>query len=108
MEELNTSSGSGSGSETTTTLNPEAAPYNPPTTKVLWTYSDKHVLLQTAQVTAFNPDCPSKTRRVRIVMDTGSQRSYITEYENNLPWLLLERGIMTLVPRKEESGFVSM
>ena len=74
-EESNTSS----GSETTTTLNPEAAPYDPPTTRTLWTYSGKHVLLQPAQAMAFNPDCPSKVRRVRIVMDTGSQKSYITD-----------------------------
>ena len=68
-----------SGPEITATLNPEATPYNPPTTRALWTYSGKHVLLQTAQATAFNPDYPSRTHRVRIVMDTGSQGSYITD-----------------------------
>ena len=66
-------------SEPETTLNPEAPPYNPQPTRALWTYSGKHVLLQTAQATAFNPEHPSVTRRVRIVMDTGSQRSYITD-----------------------------
>ena len=68
-----------SGSEITATLNPEATPYNPPATPTLWTYSGKHVLLQTAQATVFNPDCPSKTHTVRIMMDTGSQQSYITD-----------------------------
>ena len=41
-----------SGSENSATLNPEAPSYNPSTTRTLWTYSGKHVLLQTAQVTA--------------------------------------------------------
>ena len=36
-----------------------------------------------AQATAFNPDLPSRTLRVRIVMDIGSQRSYITEGTRN-------------------------
>lgn len=61
-------------------LNPEAPMYKPPTsTSNLWIYSGKSVLLQTAQVTAFNPDYPSRTARIRIVLDTGSQRSYITD-----------------------------
>lgn len=68
-----------SSSETTAALNPEAVPYNPPTTSALWTCSAKRVLLQTAQATVFNPDCPSRTQRVRIVMDTGSHSSYITD-----------------------------
>ena len=58
----------GSSSDTTANLNPEATPYSPPSTSTLWTYSGKHVLLQTAQATAFNPDHPSKACRVRIVM----------------------------------------
>lgn len=70
---------SSSGSETTPTLNAEAPSYNPPSSSTLCTHSDKRVLLQTAQVTAFNPDRPSKRRRVRIVMDTGSQQSYIAD-----------------------------
>ena len=73
----------GSGSETTPTLNPEAPSYNPPSSSTLCTHSDKHVLLQTAQVTAFNPDNPSKRRRVRIVMDTGSQQSYVVDRVRN-------------------------
>ena len=76
-----------STSETTVALDPEASPYNPQPTRTLWTYSGKHVLLQTAQATAFNPDLPSRALRVRIVMDTGSQRSYVTD---NLLWPPLE------------------
>ena len=60
-------------------LNPQATPYQPEGTGNLWIYSSGSVLLQTAQTIAFNPDCLSKTQRVRIVLDTGSQRSYITE-----------------------------
>ena len=57
-------------------LNPEVPSYNPPTW-TLWTYSNKWVLLQTAQALA---DDSSTLQRVRIVMDTsGIQRSYITD-----------------------------
>ena len=43
------------------------------------------VLLQTAQSCTFNPDNPGVSMRVRILFDSGSQRSYVTE---NLKWLL--------------------
>ena len=59
----------------TANLNPEATPYSPPSTSTLWTYSGKNVLLQTAQATAFNPDYPSKTCRVRIVMLAANIRT---------------------------------
>ena len=45
----------------------------------LWVGSDRAVLLQTAQALASNPDAPQKSRQVRIVLDCGSQRSYVTE-----------------------------
>ena len=40
---------------------------------------DKTVLLQTARVTAFNPGNPAIQREIRIILDCGNQRSYITE-----------------------------
>ena len=54
-------------------LNPEAPTYTPTTSdQALWTYSSKQVLLQTATAVAFNPDDPSRTVHVRVVLDTGS------------------------------------
>jgi hypothetical protein len=50
----------------------------------LWTFSNKEVLLQTAQVSVFNPNSPTDTAKVRVVMDTGSQRSYLTTRIKNL------------------------
>ncbi len=44
-----------------------------------WTYSDNQVLLQTARAVVYNPNDPSISRTARIVMDTGSQRSYLTD-----------------------------
>ena len=44
----------------------------------LWVRSDRAILLQTAKVAAFNPSDPRASQLVRIVLDTGSQRSYIT------------------------------
>lgn len=39
----------------------------------------KHtILLQTARAMVFNPEVPQSTMEVRIVLDSGSQRSYIT------------------------------
>ncbi len=46
----------------------------------LWVNSGRTVLLQTAQAKAFNPVSPHQSRRVRIVLDSGSQRSYVTEH----------------------------
>ena len=37
------------------------------------------MLLQTAQTRAFNPTASKHSRLVRIVLDSGSQRSYVTE-----------------------------
>ena len=68
----------GSESDKTSGLNPQARAYQPQTSN-MWTYAGRQVLLQTAQTTAFNPDCPSMSARVRVVMDTGSQMSYIAD-----------------------------
>ena len=73
------SSPASNSSPNASTLNPNAQDYQPASTHTMWTYSGKHVLLQTARATAFNPNDPSKTCSVRIVMDTGSRRSYIAD-----------------------------
>ena len=57
-------------------LNPEAPPF-PPTTS-LWMNSNRTTLLQMAQATLFNPSDPEVNLRVHLVMDNGSQRSYVT------------------------------
>ena len=60
-------------------LNPQAPVYAPtPPTTSLWVRGDQAILLQTAKVAAFNPSDPRAFQLVRIVLDTGSQRSYIT------------------------------
>lgn len=43
------------------------------------TLSTQAVLLQTARAVVYNRDEPQRSKRVRIVLDSGSQRSYITE-----------------------------
>lgn len=63
-----------------TGLNPAAPAYHSQNASTsLWVISDRTVLLQTAQALAFNPDIPQVSRKVRIVLDAGSQRSYVTE-----------------------------
>lgn len=59
-------------------MDPTAPAFHPPTTS-LWINCNQGVLLQTAQAMVFNPDDPQHSKRVRVVLDTGSQQSYITE-----------------------------
>ena len=59
--------------------NPAAAPFQPSTSTALWADGRNVILLQTAQKTAFNLASPERSCNVRIVFDSGSQRSYVTE-----------------------------
>ena len=63
-----------------TSLNPNATTStNPtPTTTALHVYVNKSVFLQTAQAKVCNPMNPQLVARVRVILDNGSQRSYIT------------------------------
>ena len=63
-----------------TPLNPNASKFTnpPPTTTALHVCDSKSVFLQTAQAEVCNPLNPQLAMRVRIVLDNGSQRSYIT------------------------------
>ena len=73
-------------------LNPEAPAYAPPnqtdtsteTSGTLWTFSNNEVLLQTAEVSLFNPNSPEDCVKALVVLDTGSQRSYLTDRMKNL------------------------
>ena len=75
-------SGTNTGGATPTTTagrNPAAAPFQPSTSTALWADGRNAILLQTAQTTAFNLASPERSCNVRIVFDSGSQRSYVTE-----------------------------
>ena len=61
------------------TLNPAATPYKGPSTTCCHVNSDHTVLLQTARVTVFNPTDSDKQKEISVILDTGSQKSYITE-----------------------------
>ena len=78
------STGTGGSIPTTTNLttgmNPAAAPFQPSTSTALWANGRNAILLQTAQATVFKPTCPEKSCGVRMVLDCGSQRSYVTEH----------------------------
>jgi len=45
--------------------------------------SSKAVLLQTAIAEVYNPKNPSSTLKLRLILDSGSQRSYLTEQIKN-------------------------
>ena len=54
-------------------------------------------MLQTAKTKVFKPDYPQGTRNVRLIFDSGSQRSYIT---NKL------KEVLSLRPRHTESMII--
>ena len=72
-------------------LNPEAPAYSGPASQPasstssqgppavsLCVGTDKSILLQTASVSVFNPNAPQTSLRVRVILDSGSQWSYVT------------------------------
>ena len=60
-------------------LNPNAATFTTPsTTTTLCVDASKTVLLQTALADVYDPTNPQPTILVRMILDSGSQRSYIT------------------------------
>ena len=59
-------------------LNPDATVYTP-TTNALCSDQRKTVLLQTARTVVCNPSNPRVSVELRLLFDSGSQRSYITE-----------------------------
>ena len=66
--------------ETTSSLNPSAPEFTPSATgTTLYFETTKTVLLQTAVAGVYNPTDHSQRRRIRVVLDSGSQRSYLTE-----------------------------
>lgn len=63
---------------TTNTLNPSAPEYILSTTNTtLYLEANRTVLLQTAVAEVYNPIDQTQRRSIRIVMDSGSQRSYL-------------------------------
>ncbi len=62
-----------------TGLNVDAPRFSSQNTTSLYVTTSKTVLLQTAQASVCNPRQPAIRLNVRVVLDTGSQRSYITQ-----------------------------
>ena len=61
-------------------LNPDAPPYiATPTSSDICSNNRRMVLLQTARARVHNPSDPHRTMEVRLLLDGGSQRSYITD-----------------------------
>ena len=66
--------------DTVPLLDPNTPTFSPTTTtSTLCSTQGKVILLQTARTVAYNPHRPKLTTRVRILFDSGSQRSYLTE-----------------------------
>ena len=63
----------------TSGLNPDAASFEVPTTASMYVGADKTTLLQTAQVLVYNLREPESLLKIRAVLDTGSQKSYVTD-----------------------------
>lgn len=67
----------------TPALNPDALPFES-TSTTLCTTEMKTVLLQTARARIYNPSTPQPLIELRVLLDSGSQRSYITERARRL------------------------
>ena len=63
------------------------------TTTALYVDVNKTIFLQTAQALVYNPCFPQSSLKVRIVLDSGSQRSYVS---NRV------RDALSLVPEKQQ------
>ena len=63
-------------------LNPNATGYSPVTSTTTSMYTDTNtaVLLQTAKARIYNPDETHRSTEVRMILDSGSQRSYINRH----------------------------
>ena len=65
---------------TSSTLNPSASAFiSPPTSTSLYANSNKTVLLQTALAKISNPRNSTLVLNAKIVLDSGSQKSYLTQ-----------------------------
>lgn len=74
-----------SATTSTTRLDPAAPTYTPTLTmNALYPDNQKTVLLQTARSILHNPSNPAASLEVRLLLDTGSQKSYITERARSL------------------------
>ena len=70
---------------TKSTLNPEASPFaTVPTTTAFCSDDMQTVFLQTARAIIHHPSEPHVSLEVRLILDGGSQKSYISERARNL------------------------
>ena len=65
-------------------LNPQASSFAPATTTTLCSNDTMAVLLQTARTYVYSPTSPQSMVEVRVLMDGGSQRSYIRSVKKAL------------------------
>ena len=64
-------------------LNPDAPSFTNPST-TLYLNTSETLLLQTAQTMLYNPNSPQAVTGVRVILDPGSQRSYLTDRVRNV------------------------
>ena len=70
---------------TNSTLNPEAEPFTTvPTTTTFCSDNVRTVFLQTARAIIHHPSKPHNSLGVRIILDGGSQKSYLSEHAQDL------------------------
>ena len=69
-----------------TPLNPEANSFTtmPPTSASLYVCANKSIFLQTALAKIYNPFDPKLVMTVRVLLDSGSQRSYVNYKVKNV------------------------
>ena len=66
--------------ETTSSLNPSAPEFEPSTEGTsLYLDASKSIILQTAVAEVYNPTDCNQRRKVRVILDCGSQHTYLSE-----------------------------
>ena len=100
-----TSDSNQSGSGQSNTEAPTTLTTVPPTSTLLYVSANKAVFLQTAQTEIYNPFDPQLLMTVRVILDSGSQRSYVNHKVKGLldlkPETLQQLSIATFGAGKE-------
>lgn len=96
----------GPNSKTEKALNPAATPYKTnSSTSCCHVSSDQAILLQVVKVTVFSPVEPNKRKEISAVLDTGSQKSYVTEFTTSELGILRKgQRVMSIMTFGSEEG----
>ena len=92
----------------TTCPDTRTPPSNRDPTHSMYTNANTSILLQTAWAIVYNPNQPHLTTEVRLILDSGSQRSYVTDkvkyiyiyiYIDSTPWKTIKKMALWVIKK---------